>query len=376
VATKDDRERRRKSEADVLEYLRQRSEDVEQTDRRRRNTTITTVVGREVLFLEQLKTALREVFAEALAKPKVLAAKPKGKTKRILNAIISDTHFGSNLDPREVGVKFGPVEEARRMAAICRKLAFYKRQYRDETELFLHVIGDLFQGVLHDQRDGYPLAEQVAATVRIMVQVMTFLAREFPCGVTLRCVPGNHGRNKARHLQRATFQKWDAIEMHVYTALKEVSNFIPGVKVELGYEPKYDFPLFEEVGFATHGDTVLNVGSPNKTVDVANLTKQINAINAARISKGKKPYRVFIVGHVHIATMIHLPGNIVVFTNGPLIPPDSFANSIGVFDGTCGQWMWEAMVDHHVGDARFINVDEATDKDASLDLIIKPFTGL
>lgn len=370
------RERRRADEASVMEYLKNRSQEVDDGDRMRRNRNAAATAGREVLFMEQLREALRDTFSEVLAKPTRLPAKPRGRAARILNVMISDTHYGSNLDPREVGHNYGPVEEARRTAAICRQVAEYKRQYRDETELFVHLLGDLIQGQLHDFRDGAPLAEQVAAAMRILVQALRFLAAEFPRGVTVWCTPGNHGRNTARHRDRAVLQKWDSIETMVYTALKEMSAFIPNVKVVIGYEPKYDFNLFETVGLGTHGDTVINPGYPGKTIDVKGVKQQISDINNARVMKGEKPYSLVIMGHVHVGSMVHLPGGVIMLTNGALIPPDAYAKSIGIFETACGQWMWESVEGHPVGDARFIEVNSDTDQDETLDQIVKPFKGL
>lgn len=369
------RDERRQKEADVFEYLQQRSVEVDSTEKVRRSRVATTTAGREQLFFNQLREALQQVFKDKLPVPRELK-KPQGKAKRILNVMLSDTHYGSSLDPREAGHKYGPIEEARRTAAVCKQAAEYKQSYRKDTELHLHVLGDMIQGQLHDMRDGLPLAEQVAAAIHILVRAVRFLAVQFPKGVKVKCTPGNHGRNTARHRDRATNQKWDSIETMIYSALKEAVAHLPNVEVVQGYEPKYDFELFGQVGMGTHGDTVINPGYPGRSIDVGGLTKQINSINNARVSKGQKPYKLFIVGHVHVGSMTHLPGGITVITNGALLPPDPYAQSIGIFDTACGQWMFESVEGHIVGDARFITVGEHNDKDASLDAIIEPFKGL
>lgn len=374
--TKGDRELKKRRDADVVGYLLEKSQEVLAADSQRKNRTITTTVGRERLFLDQLHDELKEAFKNKLPVPKVLIKKQKGKTRRILNLILSDTHYGSNLDPREVRHNYGPIEEARRTAAICKQVAEYKQQHRGETELFVHILGDIIQGQLHDMRDGLPLAEQVAAAMRILIQAIRFFAVQFPRGVTVFCTPGNHGRNTARHRDRATNQKWDSIETMIYVALKEAANGLKNVKVMLSYEPKYDFDAFGALGFATHGDTVINPGYPGRSIDIGGLKKQINDINNARASKGQQPYKLFIMGHVHVGSMTHLPGDVVVMTNGCLLPPDAYATSIGIFETACGQWLWESVAGHMVGDARFINVDEQDDKNADLDQIITPFTGL
>jgi hypothetical protein len=369
-------EEKKSRESDVVEYLRERAREMDNGDTAYKNRKTVVSASRESLFLQQFQDAIKSVFDTKLANPKAAKlAKSKNKTERILNLIISDTHYGSALDPREVGHRYGSLEEARRTAAICRTVAQYKEHYRNETELYVHVLGDIIQGQLHDMRDGLPLAEQVASAIRILAQAMRFFSVQFPRGVTFFCTPGNHGRNKARHHDRAVNQRHDSIETMVFLALKEVAAFLPNVKVQIGYEPKYDFELFDNIGFATHGDSVISPGYPGKSINVGSLKTQINDINNARTVNGKEPYRLFIMGHVHIGTMTHLPGGAVVITNGCLIPPDAYANSIGIFETACGQWMWESVKGHMIGDARFIEVGFDTDKDSSLDSIIKPFTG-
>ena len=62
-------------------------------------------------------------------------------------------------------------------------------------------------------------------------------------------------------------------------------------------------------------------------------------------------------------------------SNGCLIPPDPFAVSIGITENTCGQWLFESVKGHIVGDSRFVTVDEHTDRDRKLDRVITPFRG-
>lgn len=376
MSSREERLARQEAEAQFVDFLLERAGEVEDREDLRRNRSLAMTAGRERLFLEQLHEMLHEVLQKKLPLPRAINKKARGKTKRILNVILSDTHYGSNLDPREVGHKYGPVEEARRTAAVVKQVAEYKLQYRDETELYVHLLGDLIQGQLHDMRDGLPLAEQVASAIRILAQAIRYLAINFPRGVTVFCTPGNHGRNTARHRERATNQKFDAIETMVYVGLQEAFHGSNRVKVVLQYSPEYYFDLLGATGLGTHGDTVINPGYPGKNVDAEKMAKQIDRINNARAKKGTPPLAVVMVGHVHIGTILYLPGGTVVFTNSCLIPPDPYAKSIGIFETACGQWIFESVEGHPVGDSRFIVVSEKDDVDASLDAIIKPYRGL
>jgi hypothetical protein len=376
MASREEREERQRKEAEVLDFLVERAAATKQSEVLRKNRSIAAVAGREELFQQQLEESMRAVFKTKLASPKLKLTKTKGKTQRYLNLVLSDLHYGSNLDPREVGHKYGPVEEARRTAHIVKQAALYKLDHRDETELLVHLLGDIIQGQLHDMRDGAPLAEQVAAAMRILIQALRFLAVQFPKGVTVYCTPGNHGRNTARHRERATNQKWDAIETMIYSALKEAAAFMPNVKVVLDYQPEYYWDAFGSVGLGTHGDTVIQPGYPGKSINVEGISRQVDKINNARVMKGEKPLSLVIVGHVHVGSMTHLPGGTVAITNGCLIPPDAYAKSIGIFETANGQWLFESTPGHAVGDARFITVDHNVDADESLDAIVAPFTGL
>lgn len=373
MSKKTDRER---AENDVVEYLQTLAEDLCERDGARRSHKEVVTTGRDVLFAAQLQEALRGVFAGRLASPDVKVRKPKGQTPRTLNLVLSDTHYGSNLDPRETGHSYGPVEEARRTAYVVREAALYKLDHRDETKLNLHLLGDMIQGQLHDPRDGAPLAEQVGAAMRVLIQAVRFLAVQFPRGVCVRCRPGNHGRNAARHRDRAVNQKWDSIETMIYLAIKEACADLPNVEVLLGYEPEYYWEDYDLVGLGTHGDTVIKPGYPGKSIDVEGMSRQVDKINNARVMKGHKPLSVVVVGHVHVGSMTHLPGGTVSITNGCLIPPDAYAHSIGIFETTCGQYLWESVPGHAVGDSRFLTVGSSVDEDESLDKVIKPFRGL
>jgi hypothetical protein len=61
--------------------------------------------------------------------------------------------------------------------------------------------------------------------------------------------------------------------------------------------------------------------------------------------------------------------------NGPFTPVDSYAVSIGLFESVCSQQIFEAVPGHPVGDSRRITLDKSVDEDASLDGIIKEWSG-
>lgn len=327
---------------------------------------------REQMFLADFEKIASKVFKNKIVPSGYSLKKAQRPTKRILNLLISDTHFHSLLDSREVGHAYGSKEEARRLSAISLQTAEYKSRHRDETELYLHIAGDIIQGQLHDMRDGAPLAAQAGAAIHLLTQQIAFFAKHFP-KVHVRCTPGNHGRFTSRHKDRATNQKWDALETVIYFAIKTAVSGIQNVRFDIGYEPYYAYKAFGHHGFITHGDTVLNPGFPGRSIDVANVRRQINEINGS--PQADKRYSLFAVGHVHVGSLVNLPNSSVFISNGCLIPPDAYAKSIGVFDTACGQYLWESVENHIAGDSRFLNVGFENDRDATLDKIILPFQG-
>lgn len=332
------------------------------------NQVADKVIG-EKTFLQRFDECAKEVLKnKVVIKP--YQSKSKSDAPRVVNVMLSDLHFHSLLNPAEVPLQYGPLEEARRLAAVMVQAAEYKKQYRSDTELNVHLLGDIIQGQLHDARDGATLAEQACASIFLLTQAIAFLRSEYK-KVTVRCTTGNHGRNGMRHHERAVNQKFDSIETIVYYGIKNGLAHLPNVTVEIPRTPYYTYSAFNRSAFMTHGDTVLSPGYPGKSIDVSNIRKQINEINAKLTHDDK--YTLFAVGHVHIGSITHLPNGAIFMSNGALIPTDAYGISMGNFDTACGQWIWESVEDYIVGDHRFAVVNEHTDKDVSLDKIIKPF---
>ena len=274
----------------------------------------------------------------------------------------------------ECPLEYGLVQESRRLGKVAQEVSEYKEQYRDDTKLYIHLLGDCMQGQLHDQRDGEPLSLQFAAAVHYLTQYVMFMCSCYP-SVEVFCSPGNHGRNMQRHPERAVQQKFDSIETMMYYSVKKaiLNAGVTNCQFNIPKTPYYIAPLFAAKMFGTHGDTVLKPGFPGKSINVSNLAQQICKWNTARDVGG--PFRVFCCGHIHIGSMTELPGKVTMITNGALVPSDAYALSIGAPDMTCGQWIFESVEKHPVGDRRFIEVDGA-ENDSNYNSIITQFKGL
>ena len=318
---------------------------------------------RNLAFLSRL-----EVLMKASPMPPALPYKgKKAKTPgRILNLMLSDLHYGSDITRAETGVRYGPIEEARRTAAVITTTADWKRQYRKETVLYVHLLGDIVEGKLHDVESAAPMAEQFERAVWNLRQSLRFLASEFQ-QVTIFTSPGNHGRRKDRHHGRAVNQKWDSYENMIYVALKLGLSEVPNITFNIPRSPYYRYKAFDQKGFMTHGDTVLNVGYPNKAISVESIRRQINEINA------KEHCHLFGAGHVHVASNVRLPSGPVLVTNGCLVPSGEFGQSIGIMDTVCCQQIWESVPGVIYGHRMDILIDNTVDKSRSFDSVVRPW---
>lgn len=319
------------------------------------------------LFIERMEQALSQI------KPiKVVPYKPKDAykpVKRVVNLLLSDLHFGSDLDARETGHNWGKVEEARCFARIVKNICSYKRQYRSETKLVASIIGDVIENELHDKSSAAPLHEQACRAIHLLTQGIARFSENFP-EVEIIYAVGNHGRDMSIHHGRATSQKWNALETTIYYAVRKACANLKNVKF---IQPMTPWATYEALGhkiYVTHGDTNLNVGNPGNTISIRSLETQINRLNSSL--KDDEKYAVFAIGHVHLALSTQLPNGAFLFMNGPLVPPNSFAQTFGIMRSPQNQVMWETTEDYPVGDQRFINAAGA-ETDASLDAIIQPF---
>lgn len=333
------------------------------------NRRLGTSALKNQVLLERVEEFSSRVFAGRLEKHH--APEAKSHSARAVVAVLSDLHIGSDLRSEETGhLDFGVAEEARRLALIFKEICEYKIEHRDDQRLELLLLGDIIQGSLHDPRDGAVVAEQVCRAIHLLTQGIAHVAKSYS-EVVVRCATGNHGRDKARHFGRATFQKFDSHETVIYYSLKAACQNLQNVRFEIPKTPYVAFDVFGKKFFASHGDTVLNPGNPGKSINIKSLEDQINRMNASLVDLDE--FSVVIVGHVHTASMTHLNNGAVMITNGALVPADNFAISIGILESNCGQWLFEATAKYPVGDARLVKVDRGTDQDESLEKFIRPW---
>lgn len=322
------------------------------------------------LFLEKIKEAVATIPPVKI-KPFQPSEKKK-KIKRVVNALLSDLHFGSDLDERETGHKWGKLEEARCFAKVVKNICSYKMQYRNETKLVVSVLGDIIENELHGPASAAPLHEQACRAIHLLSQGIARFSEAYP-EVEVYFAVGNHGRDIGVHHGRATSQKWNAVESTIYYAVKTACRHIKNVKF---VQPLTPWVVYEACGhkiYNTHGDTNFNIGNPGSSVNIKAIEGAVNRLNSAL--KDDEKYAVVGIGHVHLSLSTQLPNGTFVIMNGALVPPNSYAQTFGIMKSPQNQVMWETTEDFAVGDQRFVNANGA-EQDASLDEYIKPFESI
>lgn len=350
------------------------NEQALERERLKSHAAVNRKLGQHQVRLEDFLERVEE-YAERIFFGRVQGdgfTRSEAPARRILTAVISDIHLGSDIKKFETGVlNYGSVEEARRMAWLFQRICSYKLQYRDETELELLFLGDIIENLLHDPRDAAELAEQVCRAIHVLVQGVALVAAWFPA-VRVRCVPGNHGRFTSRHPGRATSGKWDAQETVIYQAIRMACHHLKNVTFDIPRTPYLIYEVFGRKVFCTHGDTVFNAGSPSKKIATEPLETRVNRINAAL--KDIEGLAIVIVGHLHVAAMTELQNRAVLITNGAAVPPNPYAVSLGILDCACSQWLFESVEGQPLGDARLLRIPASVDSDSSLDGFIQPWS--
>jgi hypothetical protein len=362
-------------ENEIIDYLDKKSKEFITKNNTFLDKKLVKNLTSNYVVLQNMQAVLDKVFSKGWYKPQRRYSKQKHNTlSRVVNGAISDIHIGSHIDGQECPVEYNVVQESRRLGKVVSQIADYKYEYRDQSKLIIHLLGDIIQGVIHDARSGDVYTYQFAAAVHYLVNAILFLCSEYK-EVDVYCTPGNHGRNKIRHEGKAVDQKWDSIETMIYIAVKTavLNAGITNCKFFIPKTPYYTVKIFDSKGFFTHGDTLLFPGNPQNSINIKRLAQQICKWNTARNIGG--PFNIFCCGHIHVGSITNLPGGVTMITNGAITPPDPFTLSVGYPDNTCGQYIWESVEGHGVGDQRFIIVDGA-EKDSKYNDIIPLFKGI
>lgn len=356
------------------DYIRNLAEQERRFGNRRWSRSIAIAEAHEQLSREAMMHVAETYFRDKV-EPVGYArfSRPDTQPRRTACVLLSDLHFGAELDSLDEPYSYTAVQEARRLEYVLRQFVDYKPQYRDHTEALVMINGDVIEGqLMHDFRSGAPLAEQKAIFWRYMKPFVTTVAEMFP-SARIVMQPGNHGRDKVRHPGRATARKWDGHEWEMYWALREMCSGLKNVTWSVPFRAVSVIDLYGSTLGLSHADTEVKLGDPDTKAreNRASLDK-INASGVYRRADGSPvSFDAWAFGHYHKGR--YQPGKPAIMWNGPLVPPNGHARGAGYLGDPCGQWIWESVEGFPIGDARFIQVGPSQDNDERLGTLIEPF---
>jgi hypothetical protein len=309
-----------------------------------------------------------------------VASKKRQYSERVNTMMISDTHFGINIDPYEVeSNQYNWTIAARRLGKVIHDAAHFKLDHRNDCQkLVINFGGDLCQGIIHADDAGQELMTfQMVGAARMVIQGIDYL-RDFYNEIDCAITDDNHMRllTHTKGNGRAMSQKSDSFNTMLFEMVQQAFRLDPAVKFHRPKTPYTEYKVFDRTQFLTHGDTVLKLGWLSKKIDTGSLAAQIAAINATRTDANR--IEVVWAGHVHTGLQLALESDVDVFINPSMSGIDPFAQSIGILGGSnerscrAGQWLVEQTREERIGDARIVWASKADD-DADYEKIITPF---
>ncbi len=328
-------------------------------------------VGQVDYLSDKLKAMVTAVFEENPIKLTPGKMKTSKKApKRVLTILLSDLHFGVDVDPREVlQSEFNWNIAARRLAKVCHQAAEYKKHHRDITDLQVVLNGDILHGVIHlSEAKIRPLTEQIYGATSILLKALDYLRNHFKT-VRVLCLPGNHDRPTYRSKERAVSQRWDSHSHAVFLGLKCAFRTDKGITFDI---PMAGMGTYETPGghliFVSHGDVEPGVGNVGKALNVKDTTTSLLKMQAGQ--PFDKKVEVALFGHWHQPSMWMLQDGTICIVNGCLIGSDPYAqNAVGFFNSMPAQVIFESVPGYPVGDFRIIQLRDA-DNEPEYDNII------
>ena len=344
-------------------------------------------------YIKQLENSLgaRQVMDEEIISiikstikplPKIKSptiTKTKNKDMVECVAMLNDTHIGVIIDKEEIGNinSFDMKEASRRFAFYVKQVAGYKKHKRKNVKK-LHLIlnGDLIAGMIHglDTKGIHLMIHQVNAATHIFTHAIAALAKEFPM-IEVHGIAGNHDRAVHKnHGGRAVSEVYDSYANIIFYSLSTAFRDNKQINFNFPKTPYGFIDLPAGRAMYAHGDHIFSssLGNPGKAINVDRITKAIRDFNAGEISKGEKPVKLVLLGHVHVFAHFITSDGVEVYISPSLSGLDSFAHSLTINNNFCAQPVFESTPDFMMGDCRLIRLNSA-DNDKELDKIIPTY---
>lgn len=366
-------------------YFPETQKDLEFIDQAKETSSYITKLEKKVGELESFSSLINQNirrFYKPIEKIRCeIPKKPKRAVGREIVCMLNDVHYGLIVNRDEVGGvnEYNWKVAARRTAYFIQEVCNYKRSKRGETnKVHLVINGDLIQGVIHGlkSRNVDLLTFQMNGSVHILTYVVTALLKNFE-QVEVHFNVGNHGDMPHRREggKRVISQVYDNFESGVFYALSAVFRDNPRVLFNINKTVYNSIDLPAGRCVFTHGHIMFanSLGNPGSKVDTKSLSNDIANFNRSEISQGKRPAKLFLVGHTH-THLFHTCTDGTQLYNVPCMSGvDDYAfGQLGIRYNLIAQLVFESTQDHILGDSRLIHLN-AADKDTNLDKIIPPY---
>lgn len=329
-------------------------------------------------WTDNFKSAIRSILKEnpiQVSAPRKWPARKTANLERETVCHISDTHFGINVDSEEVeGSIYNWEVSARRFGYLAQTVADYKLDHRKECQrLVLNFCGDIVHGIIHaDDYNADLLAMQLVGAARYMIAFIDY-ELNFYEKILVPTTSDNHARvyTPVKGKSRAMAQKYDSFNTVMFEMVQQAFRNNPNVQFLIPKTPYTIYKVFGYPFWTTHGDTVIKIGNPSKTIDIGKIVGKIDAINS--VLDESKRMQVLLTGHVHTGLYLGLDSGVDLFINPSMSGIDPYAQAIGnIRPSRPGQWLFEVSKEHRVGDKRLVWLASA-DNDKSYEEIIPPF---
>lgn len=338
----------------------------------------------QVISLANNRVGRREIDdAEVLATVEQWAArvfertKPITKPRKIREAdrhldietenllLVGDEHVGGDLKAEHTrSLDYGPQEEARRYAELICQINDFSSDRRARAGLTIVHLGDLVEGEIHGNWDQAIGSEQFARSLWLKCHLAEHTARAYR-RVRHVCLSGNH--DEPPHTHKVPERCWDTVALRIYTALKLHMRSFEHVTFEIPLAADAVFRVLGHKFYATHGHSDLRLGSPGRSINVASIQQQVDALCA---SEQDGPFAVVLGGHVHQAIDIPLNNGTELIVNGAFTPINVYAKRIGYRRSSSSQFVAEVTPSHPIGKHWWIDLDERTDAKTSHDRVV------
>jgi len=262
--------------------------------------------------------------------------KSNGKSKEILNLVISDVHVGKintwydTLTNKKIITYDDAIRskfEKRYMESIARLLSLWQHGYFFE-KLNIILLGDILDNdrIFRGQKTciSMSVGQQIWAIVAELADMFGVLSQYFP-KVEVIGIVGNHGRSTSESKEEEPVE--NNFEYQLYKILQLMLQENKKITVTVPNSRFYSISNYAHKIFMSHGDTVRGY-----TISYAERKAKELLIN---LPEG---YNLYCIGHRHRADRIALSPTAELLVNGCWIPYDDYAFKLyGVSTQPC-QW--------------------------------------